>query len=82
MKFSVTTIPPNFEFQGSAEKVELRLYLDLESNGVWELMHEFVDEAGSWPAKDPAQAATLLAGCSHSDGDIVTRAGNVCFFRW
>ena len=81
MKFSVTTIPPDFDFPGSPEKVQLRLYLDMDNSGSFVLMHEYEDQQGAWPANDPTKAAALLPGCSHSDGDIVSRAGNVCFFR-
>ena len=57
------------------------MYLDLVGDGSWELKHEFVDQPGAWPANDATRAANLLSICPHGDGDVVARAGNVCFFR-
>ena len=77
VKFTVTSLVDDTHTNQDGA-VEWRLYLDRTGDGEWELVYEFIDYPGSWPT---AGGVEVPDECSHSSGDPVYRAGNICFFR-
>mmetsp|Transcript_23640 Transcript_23640/g.44980 ORF Transcript_23640/g.44980 Transcript_23640/m.44980 type:complete len:431 (-) Transcript_23640:336-1628(-) len=77
IKFTVTTLRNNTQ-HANGTTVELRLFLDRDGDGSWNMVHEYIDEPGQWTA---AGNLTIPEACPQRDGDTIVRPGNSCLFR-
>ena len=71
LKFKVNTVPDTSD-------VLLELWVDYNNDGQWELGLSYTDTVGSWPC---STSKVVPSACSQSNGDTVTRPGNVSFLR-